>query len=82
MSALLAILGALLPATTIDGLTLGQWLAIATAVMNAEPEIKMALAALHPAFAEVVGDLAHGRTPDEAAQHRLNSMPSEMSGVR
>jgi hypothetical protein len=81
MDALLSIIAAVLPAT-VDGLTMAQWLTIATAVMSAEPEIKAALAALHPAFEAIVGDLAQGNAPDEEAENRLRAIPSEMSGVR
>jgi hypothetical protein len=61
---------------------MAQWLTIATAILNAEPEIKAALAALHPAFEAIVGDLAQGKGPDEAAENRIRSIPSEMSGIR
>ena len=81
MEALLSIIASVLPGT-LAGLRLSQWLAIATALANAEPEIKAALAALHPAFADLIADLAHGSSVDEAAQNRLSRVPSEMSGVR
>jgi hypothetical protein len=81
MEALLSIVAAVVPGT-LAGLSLTQWLKIATALAGAEPEIKAALAALHPAFAALVADLARGSPPDEAARNRLEKIPSEMSGIR
>ena len=82
MAEVLAIVAALLPATTFEGLTIAQWLTIAGALQSAAPEIKAALAKLHPAFAQIAADLAQGKTPDEAADNRIKNIPSEMSGVR
>jgi len=82
MTEVLAIVGALLPATTFEGLTIAQWLTIAGALQSEAPEIKAALGKLHPAFAQIATDLAQGNTPNEAAANRIRNVPSEMSGVR
>jgi len=83
MSALISILGTLLPAVSFEGLTVTQWVAIASAIAAAEPEIKSAITALHPAFTAIASDLATGKSPGEAgsAAH-VRNVPSEMSGTR
>ena len=83
MAALIAVLGALLPSVSFAGLTAAQWVAIASAIGTAEPEIKAAIAALHPVFSAIASDLASGRSIAQAghAAH-ARTIPSEMSGVR
>jgi hypothetical protein len=83
MNALLSILATLLPTMRFEGLTIGQWVTIASAIGTAEPEIKSAIAALHPAFTAIASDLATGKSADEAgsAAH-VRNIPSEMSGTR
>jgi hypothetical protein len=78
MDALASILGALLPSVSFAGLSIEQWIAIASAIETAAPEIKATVAALHPAFAAVVSDLAGGQSADaagSAAWHR--PLPTE-----
>ena len=83
MSALVSILGTLLPAVSFEGLTVAQWIAIASAIGTAEPEIKAAIVALHPAFTTIASDLAAGKSAGEAGSAaRIRAVPSEMSGVR
>jgi hypothetical protein len=67
VDAILGLLGAVLPAVSFEGLSVGQWLTIASAVYSATPEIKAAITALHPALAAVAADLDAGKSPDEAA---------------
>jgi hypothetical protein len=67
MSALVSILGALLPTVSFEGLTVAQWAAIASAIAAAEPQIKSAISALHPVFAAIASDLAGGKSAVEAA---------------
>ena len=67
MSALLSILGALLPSVDIAGLPLSSWLTIAAAIEAAAPEERALIKALHPAFKAVAADLAAGLSKDAAA---------------
>jgi hypothetical protein len=67
MSALVSILGTLLPAVSFEGLTVAQWAAIASAIATAEPQIKSTISALHPVFAAIASDISSGKSAVEAA---------------
>jgi hypothetical protein len=67
MSALVSILGTLLPAVSFEGLTVAQWAAIASAIAAAEPQIKSTISALHPVFGDIASDLSRGKSAVEAA---------------
>lgn len=78
MGELATIFGALLPSVSFEGLTLAQWIGIASAIDAAAPEIKIAIVALHPAFAAIASDLANGKPAGEAgAAARVRAIPTE-----
>jgi hypothetical protein len=78
MDALAAILGVLMPSVSFEGLTVAQWIAIASAIEAAAPEIKATIAALHPALAAIASDLAGGKSSDEAgAAAQVRNIPTE-----
>jgi hypothetical protein len=79
MSAIIALLGAVVPAVSFEGLTIAQWATIASTLYTAEPEIKAAIVALHPAFKAVAADLDSGMSTDDAAQAAAQRHPAPTS---
>ena len=52
----------------LGGLSIGQWIGIAEAAVNAAPDVIQDLSALHPALAALTGALGKGFSPAAAGQ--------------
>lgn len=80
ISILLAVIGGQSISAVLAGVSIMQWIEIASTVASAEPTIVKLLAELHPAFAILAQNIKNGASPEQAGTAAQQSLGPHYHG--